>query len=894
MSDSPTGTSQDMRGFHALEPASVAELLCTQADSGLDEDEAVRRLLRDGPNELPPPHVPGRLSRLVREMLAPMSLLLLAAAGVAGLALGETVDGLVIVAIVILNAVIGMIQEGRAADALGALRSLETPTARVVRDGTERRIPASRVVVGDVVSIGAGDRVPADLRLVVSDLLEVDEALLTGESLPVEKTTQSTAEDGDPSDRLDMAYSGTHVVRGSGRGIAVATGPATRMGAIARALDTEAPPTPLQVELASLTRRLGLAAVAVAGVVFSLMVWMDGAGGTEAAFLVAVALAVAAVPEGLPTVVTVGLALGVRRMARRGAIVKRLSAVESLGAATILLSDKTGTLTENRMVVEAVTTASGARLQGSGQTRFARAARSCNDATIDPPDGDAVDLALLSAVGPPPPDLRRVLTRPFDASRRSMAVVSRDDDGLLLVVKGAPEEVLRRCTHMLGESGDVMPLDPGDREALEERVRRWADRGVRVIVVADRPLATVPADLGAAEHGLVVLGLVGMHDPLRSGAPAAVAEARRAGISVVMVTGDHPGTARSVADAAGIDAGGAVTGKDLRAGGVRAHLDRPVFARVEPSQKLDLVEGYQAEGHVVAVTGDGVNDGPALRRADIGVAMGARGSDVAKEAADLVIVDDDLSTIVAAIEEGRGIYDNLRKVVDYLVAGNLSEVLVVMVGFVLMGGEGTVLTAVQLLWLNLLTDGLPALALGVDTVAADVMVRAPRPRGDRLLGRKRMRSLLGRASLIATGALGAFVWSHWILGESGAVARTVLFTTLVVAHVLYAFAVRVRGQRPTVPLVSAVVLAVILQASLLVLPAWGSVFDVVAVSPHHWLVVGLAASIPVVALLALRPRSAGGRAPRDAPRLSSSERRNAPAGPQGSLGPVGERRRPIR
>jgi Ca2+-transporting ATPase len=849
---------------HARDVEEVIELLETVVGSGLDQEEAQRRLARDGPNLLVSRRPPGWSARIGHELMAPMSVLLLAAAAVSGLVIGETVDGVVILAIVALNAVIGAVQEGKAADAVAALRSMETPTARVRRGGAALRLAASDLVRGDVVELAAGDRIPADLRLVEVASMEVDESLLTGESLPVAKSTAPVPADVSAADRLNMAYSGAHVVRGSGVGVVAATAGRTEMGAIAAALETEVPPTPLQREMLSVTRRLGIGAVAIAGLVFLLTLVAGGEDSTiESAFLVAVALAVAAVPEGLPTVVTIGLALGVRRMARRGAIVKRLSAVETLGSATALLTDKTGTLTENLMAMDGITLATGSPLarRDPAWPRFRRAVLVCNDATLDPPDGDPVDLALLSELGETAGELRRdalprLAGQPFDSERRRMTVVSADDGGPFLAMKGAPEELLPRCNAYLDAAGVEQPIDPAVRDTIADGIAAWAEAGTRVLAVADRRLGDVPDDLDAAETDLVLVGLVGMADPVRADAHAAVAEARRAGIEVIMVTGDHAGTARAVAHAVGITSGDPVTGRQMRESGIPSDLHVPVYARVDPGQKLALVEEYQARGQVVAVTGDGVNDAPALRRADIGVAMGRRGSDVAKQASDLVIVDDDLSTIVAAVREGRGIYDNLRKVVDYLVAGNLSEIIVVVVSL-LLGGAATTLTAVQLLWINLLTDGLPALALGVDPTAGDVMARPPRPRSQRLLGGRRLGSLGLRGLLIACGPLSAFAVSRYLLDDGPATARTVLFTTLILAHLLYAFAVRPRGLAGAAKLVLAVGLAVALQTLLVAIPAMGEVFDVGPLSAWRWVLVLAAAPAPIVVLMAMRPRESG-------------------------------------
>jgi Ca2+-transporting ATPase len=808
-----------------------------------------------------------------------MSLLLLAAAAVSGLVLGERLDAVAITVIVALNAAVGLVQEGRAAHALEALRRLETPLARVERAGLVRTVPARELVVGDLVHLAAGDRVPADLGLGAASALEVDESLLTGESLPVAKTAGDPGPDG-------QLWSGTLVTRGAGQGVVTATGTATKLGTVAAGLEGGQDPTPLQRELAALSARLGLVAVGVAAGVFALILVRTGlsAAGLGRAFLAAVALAVAAVPEGLPTVVTVALALGVRRMAGHGALVRRLPAVETLGAATVLATDKTGTLTENRLRLATVDLAgAGAAARADGLTGkdarpLATVAVCCNDAQLDPPAGDPVDLALLEAVGPHQvARLRAAWTRlaglPFDAERRRMTVLVAGGAQRLLLVKGAPETVLARCTRR--RSGPaVVPLSAPDRAGLLERTAVLARRGERVLALAWQPFAPqlpAGADLEELDGDLELVGLVGLADPLRPTAPGAVAEAQAAGIRLLMVTGDHPGTAAAVAERAGLAPAGApvLTGAELRAGGVPADPAAvPVYARVEPDQKRALVEALRAGGAVVAVTGDGVNDAPALRGADIGVALGVAGTEVAREAADMVVTDDDLATIVTAVREGRGIYDNIRKVVDYLVAGNLSEILVVVACLLAVPGLGIPLLPLQLLWINLLTDGLPALALGVYPPTPGLMRQPPRPPTARLLGRRRLRLLAGRGALIAAASVASLFIARDLFGEPLAHARAVMFTVLVVAHLLMAFVARGPDPLAATParlgvaarllgnrwLLLAVGAGIALQAATALWPPARDLFATAALSAREWALVAAAAVAPVLAMAALRPR----------------------------------------
>lgn len=865
------------RRFDLLPPEEVARSFGTDLRRGLDPLEAEERLARFGPNELPPPKRERWPGRLLRQLKEPMALLLVVAAAVSGIGLRERIDAAAILAIVVLNAAIGLVQEGKAARALEALRTMETAMARARRGGTTRVVPSREVVPGDVVTLAAGDRVPADLRLVDAAFLEVDESLLTGESFPVTKDPRAVvSEAAGLGDRRSMAFTGTMVTRGSGLGIAVATGPSTELGAIAEHLREREPPTPLQVELARLTARLGTLAVLIAVAVFGLTLLRMGVTDetVQRAFLSAVALAVAAVPEGLATVVTVALALGVRRMAARGAIVRRLIAVETLGSTTVIATDKTGTLTENRLRLEAVALPTRpflplAEIAPRTVERIAEVAVLCNDAVLDPPSGDPLDVALLEAFGPE--RVRQVRTAhprisvtPFDSERRRMTSVHRSGSGTVLVLKGAPESVLGRCTEAAMEDGTTMTLDEGAREILMAQAADMARRGIRVLALARRELPDPPGDPEGAERDLTFVALAGLRDPVRPEAGHSVAEARAAGVTVLMVTGDHTGTAAAVAQEVGLAAPGApvTDGPTLRETGIPDDpLSIPIYARVDPDEKLALVEALQAGGHVVAVTGDGVNDAPALRRADIGVAMGRSGSDVAREAADMVVTDDNLATIVSAIREGRGIYDNVRKVVDYLAAGNLSEIAVVVVSLLLFPGLGVPLLPLQLLWVNLLTDGLPAIALGVDPPDPALMERPPRSRDDRLLSGKRVALLFGRGSLIAAASVGSLAIARFAWGEPWAHAQALMFTVLVVAHLLYAFAVRVSRRRPSPGhlqvnrwLLVAVGGGLLLQLLVVAWPGAHDLFGTAHLAPREWAVVVVGGVLPAALMTVLEGR----------------------------------------
>jgi Ca2+-transporting ATPase len=809
-----------------------------------------------------------------------MALLLLGAAIVAGIGLREQVDAAAILAIVVLNAAIGVVEEGRAASALEALRTIQTPTAKVIRDSSIRTVATRELVPGDVAVLSSGDRVPGDLRLAESSSLEIDESVLTGESLPAEKdATAAPLADASLGDRRWMAFAGTHVTRGSGRGIVVATGGTTAVGRIAGDLAAPEPTTPLQRELRDLTSRLGLVAVAVAAGVFGLTFLRTGltSESAERSFLAAVALAVAAVPEGLATVVTVALALGVRRMAQRGAIVRRLPAVETLGATTVILTDKTGTLTENRMLVTAVAAAGGTAVEPGKvpaglAEKVAEVALLCNDATLDPPVGDPVDVALLEAFsGFDVDDVRSRMPRlsaiPFDASRRRMTTIHGSGSRIMLATKGAPESVLARCSHMLTSEGSTEALGDARRAQLGSLADHLAESGMRMLGFARRDLVGPSDDVEEAERDLVFVALVGLRDPVRNAASTAIAETRSAGIRLVMVTGDHPGTAAAVAHEVGLPEGPlqVLTGSELRRSGIPEEpLSATVYARVDPDQKLSLVEAFQRNGHVVAVTGDGVNDAPALRRADIGVAMGRAGSDVAREAADMVVTDDDLATIVTAVREGRGIYDNIRKVIEYLVAGNLSEIAVVVVAILLFPGIGVPLLPLQLLWVNLLTDGLPALALGLDPPDRSLMRRLPRPSAERILSARRIGRLSARGAAIAAAALGSLAISRFVWNESWTHARATMFTVLVVAHLLYAFAVR--SPEPMLDrlatnraLFLAVGLGIGLQVAIIAWPAAHGLFGTASLTVRGWLLVAAAGIAPAAGMVAVQASHTGQR-----------------------------------
>jgi Ca2+-transporting ATPase len=810
------------RSWHAVAIEEVIHRLETDAAQGLRSDEAARRLAAEGANELrrSPPISPLRI--LARQFASLMIWVLLAAAALSA-AMGELVDGVAILAIVILNAGIGFFQEFRAERAMAALARLAAPKARVVRDGASLLVPASEVVRGDLLVLDAGDLVAADARIVEAFSLRLNEAPLTGESEPVEKHSGLLPAATPLADRRNLVFLGTSIGAGSGRALVVATGMRTEVGAIAHLLETASSgETPLRMKLDQVGRRLLWACLGIVLLVFALG-WLRGNDLFEL-FLGAVSLAVAAVPEGLPAVVTVALALGVARMARRNVLVRRLPAVETLGEVQVICADKTGTLTVGAMTVRRLVTADAVyRVTGEGYARegmilseagevvpatgalfeLLRAAAGCNDAELSLLGatpviaGDPTEAALLVVAGKAGIDRAvleaeepRARTLPFDSDRKRMSVIRRRKGEAWAQVKGAPEVILDRCSHVRTASGSE-PLDEPTRARFREACALLAAEALRVLALAERRLAD--ASEPDVERDLVLLGLAAMQDPPRLEAGEAVSRCRRAGIRTVMITGDHPATARAIAAELGILGAGdeLLTGADLEGTGDDELLERVervrVYARVTAEHKLRIVRAWKGRGFVVAMTGDGVNDAPALREASIGIAMGITGTEVAKEASDMVVTDDDFASIVAGVEEGRGIFDNIRKTLCYLLAGNSGELALVLTATLL--GYPLPLLPIQLLWVNLATDGLPALALATDPIDRAVLERPPRRPDAGLADRPLLADAALTGCLTAAVAFAVFVYELAGDGDA-ATARNACFSTLVFAELLRAFGAR--------------------------------------------------------------------------------------------------------
>ena len=915
----PTGAA--VEDGESLPLADLLRRLGTEPRIGLAPHEAAARLARDGPNELPASGGPGPWQLLWGQVRSFMTLLLLGAGGLAW-ALGELADALAIAAIVALNVALGFAQEYRAEQAIRALARWRAPRARVLRGGQVQEVEARELVVGDVVVVEAGDRVAADVRLLEAYALQAEESALTGESAPVPKAPEArpSPERTGPGRAGHVLFAGTTVVSGAARAVVIRTGAHSELGRIAAMVsESPRPDSPLQESLEHLARRLVAACVLAVAVVFGVGV----ARGQPwyGMLLVSISLAVAAIPEGLPAAVTASLALGVQRMSRRRAVVRQLSAIETLGCATVICSDKTGTLTLNEMTVTRIEAPwgtvevgghgfvprGGFTLQGrpvdplklEPLARLLAAGALCGHGDVAPRPprwvavGDPTEAALACAArkaGLDPSRLRarrRVLAEaPFDAARRRMSVaVEGEVPGVAeVLVKGAPDAILSCSRWWQGPSGEC-PLEPARRAGIMRQAEDLASAGLRVIAVAARRLpagelpdpARPPGEVAEAlERDLTFLGLVALRDPPRPDVAQAIERARRAHVRTIMVTGDHPATAQAVAAAIGLAPPGeeALTGPEMERMGdeelQEALRRRHIFARVPPAQKRRLVRLLRQEGHVVAMTGDGVNDAPALKEADIGVAMGLAGTDVARQASALVLLDDNYATIVDAIEEGRAIFDNIRRFVRYLLGCNTGEMLT-MLGASLLGLP-VPLTALQLLWVNLVTDGLPALALGMLPPARRVMERPPRSRAEGLLSRGAVEEILAQGLVIGLSTLLVFVATA-AAGGGDQQARTAAFASLVLSQLAYALRTGADAGRfglpPPVLLVSVAASGALLLA-VIQWPALRPIFGTAALGPEGWGLVA-AGSVGVALLQALGDRAAaaaGRLAARLAPALS--------------------------
>ena len=825
--------------WQTLTLEAVASRLQVTPAAGLSAEEAASRQLRHGANVLPEGEQRGPL-RIFLSQFGDVMILVLLVAAIVSVALGEFQDSLAIIVIVALNAAIGYFQETRTERAIAALRSLATPSARVRRDGELLDLPSQQLVPGDVVLLEAGNIVPADLRLADSAHLRIAEAALTGESHPVEKSVHAlAAADSALGDRSNMAYKGTIVTYGRGSGLVVATGLATELGKIATLLaQAEESRTPLQQRLARFGGRLTIALLAICALVF--VAGILRGEPLLLMFMTAVSLAVAAIPEALPAMVAIALAIGAARMVKHHALVRRLPAVETLGSITTICADKTGTLTQNRMQAQAFHAAGSATpaLDAEAWQNLFRALALNSDASLGKSGraaGDPTEIALLEAAQRHGADRTalemaypRLAEIPFDAERKRMTTVHRAGPAFIAYTKGAPEGVLALCVAQFDLNGE-QPIAP---LAWQQQAETMAQGGLRVMAIAMRQLPQLPDDLTAAESGLTLLGLVGLMDPPRREARHAVAECQTAGITPVMITGDHPATAIAIARQLGIvgDEAGALTGTQLAALSA-AELRRQVetvrvYARVDPAQKIRIVQALQANGEYVAMTGDGVNDAPALKAANIGIAMGKSGTDVAREAAHMVLLDDNFATIVRAVREGRRIYDNIRKFIKYLMTGNSGELWTLVLAPFL--GLPIPLLPIHILWINLVTDGLPGLALAVERSESNVMRRPPRPPNESIFAHGLWQHIVWVGLLMGGVALATQAWAyhggsaHW---------QSMVFTVLTLSQLGHVLAVRSERQSlfaiglfSNRPLIAVLIGTFVLQLATLYLPALNPIF----------------------------------------------------------------------
>ena len=889
------------RAWYARPAEALAEELQTDFNCGLPIDAAARRLVQDGPNELPEAPPPSLLKLFLSQFTSLIVWVLIGAAIVSGL-LEDWIDAAAILAIVFFNGVLGFVQEFRAERSLAALRKMSVSLARVIRDGVLQSIPARELVRGDVVVLEAGDRIPADARLVYTTNFQAQEASLTGESTPVPKQAERLeATDVPLADQRNMVFMGTVAVSGKARGLVVATGLGTELGRIAaliqKAAEAERTETPLQRRLEQFGSTLLWLALTVVAIVFVLGS-LRGEPLVEM-FLVSVSLAVAAVPEGLPAVVTITLALGVTRMAKRHALIRKLPAVETLGSATVICTDKTGTLTKNEMTVTKLvvgsetfevtgegyepvghiretlnvkreTTFEDPSCLPSGLRQLLEAAVLCNGATLqqengtwriigDPTEGALLVAAAKAGLTKAELEGQGSLEReiPFDAERKMMTIVRRTEQGRKAYSKGAPDVLLTRCAARITREGRIEALDDAHRQQISDANASLAQRALRVLGVAYKPLGSqVNADEDI-ERDLIFLGLLAMKDPLRSEATEAVRLCRQAGIRTAMITGDHKETAVAIAHELGLQRNDdmALSGAELDGltdEQLMQQVERvTVYARVSAEHKLRVVQAWKRNGAIVAMTGDGVNDAPAIKASDIGVAMGLAGTDVTKEASDMVVTDDNFASIAAAVEEGRGIFDNIRKTVHFLLSCNMSEVLVML--FATLFGLPLPLLPIHILWMNLVTDGFPALALAVDPKAPDLMQQPPRKTEARLLESGRLWAIAGEGLLLAVIALSAFSLSLFIWQQPIDQARTVTFTVMVAAQLVHAFNCRSDrwslfhvGVTSNRALLWAVGVSVALQVGILTIPFMEPIFKVSPLPIEDWELMAAMALLPLV------------------------------------------------
>lgn len=846
--------------------------------NGLTSAEAQTRLEKNGKNKLAEAKKPSVIKKFFAELADPMIIILLIAAAVSGVTAAlqneSFTDVFIILAVVLINAVLGVVQESKAEKAIEALQKITAATSKVLRDGRPVTVKSEDLVVGDVVLLEAGDAVPADCRLIEATSLKAEESALTGESVPVTKCAEKLCADGEKDvplgDRKNMVYMGSSVSYGRGVAVVTAVGMDTEMGKIAGALAAaKDEDTPLQKKLNQLSKILSVLVLGVCVVVFAVDILRIVPNVTFDAllktFMVAVSLAVAAVPEGLAAVVTIVLSMGVTKMSKRNAVIRKLTAVETLGCTQIICSDKTGTLTQNKMTV--------VERSSDDEKLLATAMAVCSDAkegengeAVGEPTecalvNDAISLGLADSIN----GYKRIGEAPFDSMRKMMSVVVENGGHIVQFTKGAPDEVLKHCTHYL-ENGEELPMTEKVREKILAENKRMADKALRVLCAAkkehkEKPANTEPAEL---ENDLCYIGLSGMIDPIRPEVKAAIAECREAGIRPVMITGDHKDTAVAIAKELGIitDASQAITGAELDDISDEDFAERvkdySVYARVQPEHKVRIVKAWRALGKVTAMTGDGVNDAPSIKNADIGVGMGITGTDVTKNVADMVLADDNFATIVSAVEEGRRIYDNIRKAIQFLLASNLAEVLSVFAASLL---GFTILNPVHLLWINLITDCFPALALGMERGEADAMKRPPRDSKDGIFSNGVGAGVAIQGFFIALLTFVSYFVGHfmeagkWEITESPD-GMTMAFLTLSLVELFHAFNMRSRERsvftikKQNGWLWGSLLLAFVLTSAVIFVPAFATAFGFETISLNEF-AVALALAVAIIPLVEL-------------------------------------------
>ena len=861
------------------------------SEQGLSSTEAQARLEQNGKNKLAEGKKESLLHRFLKQLAEPMTIILIVAAAIsAGLEIYNGIaqnhwefpaDVVIILAVVLINAILGVFQESKAEQAIEALQQIAAATSKVIRDGKQITVKSEDLVVGDIIVLEAGDSVPADARIIECASMKIEEAALTGESVPVDKKVEalSTNADGDVplGDRKNMVFMGSTVVYGRGKAVVTATGMDTEMGKIADALaNAEEGKTPLQIKLAGLSKILTYLVIGICIVIFAVQLLRHGSFGFEpiiSSFMLAISLAVAAIPEGLATVVTIVLSIGVTNMSKQNAIIRKLTAVETLGCTQIICSDKTGTLTQNKMTV--------VEHYGEDEVLLATAMSMCSDAEFDREAGTAVgeptECALVNYAqklgydkNDQKNDYVRVGEVPFDSMRKMMTTVHKTADGSLVqFTKGAPDEILKRCTTALVKDGKTIPLNDATRAMILAANKGMADRALRVLAASYKPLDAEPAvyESDAVENDLCFVGLVGMIDPVRPEVKPAIDECRSAGIRPIMITGDHKDTAVAIAMQLGIitNASQAITGSELDKISDEefetAVEQYSVYARVQPEHKTRIVNAWRKKGKVTAMTGDGVNDAPSIKNADIGIGMGITGTDVTKNVADMILADDNFATIVSAAAEGRRIYDNIRKAIQFLLASNLSEVLAIffatLLGF-------TIFQPVQLLWINLITDCFPALALGMEKPEADVMKRQPRDSKEGIFAGGLGAAVAYQGILVTIITMVSYFVGHWY--ETGNFeitdsihGTTMAFLTLAMCEVFHSFNMRslrgsifaIKGQNKW--LWGAGLLSLILTSLVVLIEPVANIFGMVAIGIDEYLIaMGLGLCIiPIVEIVKL-------------------------------------------